>query len=1045
MAENILKTNNPICQKCIKEQLKKYKNFIGDQGQTYEGFSISCKGIPTSYIGKALKVALTQEELDDALAVLDPVHWAKKYLRLPDGSPWVARWYQELMLRCTSSRKVSRCGRRIGKTDVLAVDMAYHCYTRAGTRVLIVAPYKAQAEEIINRVKGFISTNFSLSNAIVRSVSSPYYEIQFNNGSRIRAFSSGTKSGAEGASIRGQDADRIYLDECFTEGTLVNVSEYAMKPIERLTLSDTVLGGDTNGVITGDILALNKRQSEVITLSTPINTVNLTPNHPLFDGNDDVSANKANEVIVSMAYRNLNFKPIAVKARLIGYNYGDGWVKKDSNIVGFSGQKEDLEQVIEDIHFLGGPKHITTERYVENTDRNIHGTVAQFEDKYSFDLIGHYCPRGHKVFQQLNVPKFIKESKHVYIKANFLSGLFSAKGTHIKYQKNGITPRTIDFRMTSTRYDWLYNWLLQIINLLADVGVSATGPFIKYRQEENRYIGEIRVCNRKKNIDQFVNTIGFCYDVSKAISANIWKLYRWYENTYKSDNWRKNRKIRQFKGSAKKISKNLSIPCSTVKYHKKVYSKLFSERPLTACQVYEYHKTNHGEYAKLPILTANRRSVGIKTVYNLTSTANHRFFGGGLFTHNCDYLTVEDLSAITAILLTSPKVSLWASSTPTGARQHFYQWCMENPVYKEFYFPSTCIPHYKDIEQEFITEFAGKPKAHWDHEVLAVFGEQSVGVFQAGYVNAATSNYRYENIVPDPKTIYSIGVDWNSTVGTEIVVTGYINSRFQVVETLNIPKQEWTQLKGMEEIIRLNRKWDPKFIYVDEGYGATNIELLRKYGYDKIRTEPGTPDAKIYERIRAYNFSSKLDLFDPASGAPIKKEAKPFMVENAVRRFEEGTIMISGYDITLIRQLQNYIVNHSSKTGRPTYDVLDKNLGDHRLDAFMLSLVGFKLEMSKFGLSEPVARINFLHREEKDFNNKSKLPVLPEERFNIDNMSGFTAYGSLPAVPNRTQQQVFSKEAWATDTEEEFARQYRMRKIRKNLRQRRYKPERKNI
>ena len=172
---NNLKTNNPVCQECIKAQLDKYSNFIGEQGQTYKKFSVPCKGIPVNYINKTLKAALTQEELEDAMSVLDPVQWAKKYLKLPDGSPWIARWYQELMLRCSSSRKVSRCGRRIGKSDCLAVDMAYHCYTRAGTRVLVVAPYKAQAEEIINRVKGFLA-NSTLANAIVRSVSSPYYE-----------------------------------------------------------------------------------------------------------------------------------------------------------------------------------------------------------------------------------------------------------------------------------------------------------------------------------------------------------------------------------------------------------------------------------------------------------------------------------------------------------------------------------------------------------------------------------------------------------------------------------------------------------------------------------------------------------------------------------------------------------------------------------------------------------------------------------------------------------------------------------------------------
>ena len=50
----------------------------------------------------------------------DPIKWSQTFLRTYNPStktigPWTARWYQIDMLRDTSTRKVYRCGRRIGK------------------------------------------------------------------------------------------------------------------------------------------------------------------------------------------------------------------------------------------------------------------------------------------------------------------------------------------------------------------------------------------------------------------------------------------------------------------------------------------------------------------------------------------------------------------------------------------------------------------------------------------------------------------------------------------------------------------------------------------------------------------------------------------------------------------------------------------------------------------------------------------------------------------------------------------------------------------
>ena len=102
-----------ICDKCTKRQNCKYEKYTFSDGKPYEKFSVKCDGIPDEYFGKVtierLKAkGLTDDEIDEARCMVDPASWAKKYLRLADGTPWIPRWYQEEMLRCSAPRKVSR-------------------------------------------------------------------------------------------------------------------------------------------------------------------------------------------------------------------------------------------------------------------------------------------------------------------------------------------------------------------------------------------------------------------------------------------------------------------------------------------------------------------------------------------------------------------------------------------------------------------------------------------------------------------------------------------------------------------------------------------------------------------------------------------------------------------------------------------------------------------------------------------------------------------------------------------------------------------------
>ena len=147
----------------------------------------------------------------------DPVKWAQAFLITWNGdkkcySPWTARWYQSEMLRDKSKKKVYRCGRRTGKTETMVVESLYSIYKNPNYRVLIITPYQNQVDLAFKRINELVDASPALKSRVVRNTKNPY-QIEFNNHSSILGFTTGASSGSGGASIRGQRADLLILDE----------------------------------------------------------------------------------------------------------------------------------------------------------------------------------------------------------------------------------------------------------------------------------------------------------------------------------------------------------------------------------------------------------------------------------------------------------------------------------------------------------------------------------------------------------------------------------------------------------------------------------------------------------------------------------------------------------------------------------------------------------------------------------------------------------------------------------------------------------------
>tara|TARA_Y100000310_G_C20685627_1_gene818748 strand:- start:1151 stop:3142 length:1992 start_codon:yes stop_codon:yes gene_type:complete len=326
--------------------------------------------------------------------------------------------------------------------------------------------------------------------------------------------------------------------------------------------------------------------------------------------------------------------------------------------------------------------------------------------------------------------------------------------------------------------------------------------------------------------------------------------------------------------------------------------------------------------------------------------------GGMLVFDEADYLSPKDVNAALAIITNFPNATVWMSSTPTGRREKFYECCMSRE-WKEFHYPSNINPNWTEELERFFRDTL--TEEGYEHEINADFSEQEAGVYQSKYVEAAQTNYCYEDMYREKGWHYAIGVDWNDTkIGVCIAVVGFnpADNCYYLVDKKIVSKSDYTQLRGCEVVRQYNKLWRPFAIYIDRGFGATQEEILTLFGHrQRAKEGKGHPDARLAHIVHAYVFGSSIEIRDPFSKQLVKKNAKAFLVENSVRRFEQQDFRYPKKEEKELytKSLLGYIVKNISLAGVPIYQQENEAAGDHFLDAVNLALVAFTLEKTDFG------------------------------------------------------------------------------------------------
>lgn len=159
----------------------------------------------------------TDDDIMTYIISSNPVLWAQLWLKNPKNprEPLKLFHYQKSMLNCQHRFKVTRCGRQVGKTLCMAIEIIWSAMTTEYDKILYVAPYQAQVKVLYeDTMMRLIADVPDIHKAIVKQPSHPYYKAEFSNGSQISAMTAGSRSGQKGSSIRGQsNVHRLYLDE----------------------------------------------------------------------------------------------------------------------------------------------------------------------------------------------------------------------------------------------------------------------------------------------------------------------------------------------------------------------------------------------------------------------------------------------------------------------------------------------------------------------------------------------------------------------------------------------------------------------------------------------------------------------------------------------------------------------------------------------------------------------------------------------------------------------------------------------------------------
>ena len=313
---------------------------------------------------------------------------------------------------------------------------------------------------------------------------------------------------------------------------------------------------------------------------------------------------------------------------------------------------------------------------------------------------------------------------------------------------------------------------------------------------------------------------------------------------------------------------------------------------------------------------------------------NARSFGcDDLFVDEAAFLSPKAWRVIIPYLTNNKTGICVLTSTPSEYEDFFYRTHHEDNSKFNFvrrhWTARDANPMYDDAQDQ-MNRVVMTPE-EYDREINANFPTKSGGVFPPDAVKDAAKDYKYGfKRTPGYKLVF--GVDWNTAQnGTQITLLEFNSREYRVLNHIIISNISNVQTISVAKIIELNKALNPDYIFVDEGFGNTQIELLHQHGIlDRL--------SRLEKKVVPIDFKTSISYI--INKKEIKKEPKQLMVGLLSKIIQDRRFSFSQYDNHKISglwtQLRNFKVKKKTFGQTTTYS--DGYF--HGITAVMIALVG---------------------------------------------------------------------------------------------------------